>query len=296
MSPDPGSTSRSSLRITLVAGTGKNRAGRSSTEDVIAKANGPPSLEAIASTMVTSARSCRTCLSRSLRAVPELRTDFSDDRSCGEPAFSASRSRSTRGWQTALPATMIVPARWTATVSQTCWGSRPPRRAVITRPPTSNAPMELNRPVACISGTTGIVTGERPSSRERTARSTASARVDGSWSTPSGRKIGTASECSRSACRQITPLGLPVVPPVYMKTWSVPGRGSSGRGCVDASSSSSSGASGPGASAGASATRTSRRSDGTWSAAWPRFAASSPLKTTAAASASARREESSSWV
>ena len=104
----------------------------------------------------------------------------------------------------------------------------------MTRPPTSRAPIELNRPVPCMSGTTGIVAGARPPARALTAMSTASPSVSGSAGTPSGWKIATAIECRRSPCRQMTPFGLPVVPPVYMNSWSELGRGSAGRGPVAA--------------------------------------------------------------
>ena len=145
-------------------------------------------------------------------------TASSELRSCGRPARSAAVSSSTSGWQTALPATTRVRTRCAATVSQTCLGSSRPRRAVTTRPPTSSAPMQLKRPVACISGTTGIITGDRSSALAVRAIATISSSVPGGSSTPSRRKTETCIDCSRSARCQITPLGLPVVPPVYMKS------------------------------------------------------------------------------
>ncbi len=78
--------------------------------------------------------------------------------------------------------------------------------------------MQLNRPVACISGTTGIITGERSSALASRAILTASSSVPGTVSTPRRRKTETCIECSRSDRCQITPFGLPVVPPVYMKS------------------------------------------------------------------------------
>ncbi len=78
--------------------------------------------------------------------------------------------------------------------------------------------MQLKRPVACISGTTGIITGDRSSARAARATATIWSSVTGVSSTPSRRKTATCIECSRSDRCQITPLGLPVVPPVYMKS------------------------------------------------------------------------------
>ena len=106
--------------------------------------------------------------------------------------------------------------------------------------------MQLKRPVACIRGTAGIITGDRarrpglPGDRDRLVD-----RGRAPASTPSRLNTETCIECSRSDSGQITPLGLPVVPPVYMKSWSAPGRGSAGRGAVAAYRSASSGASGP---------------------------------------------------
>ena len=78
--------------------------------------------------------------------------------------------------------------------------------------------MQLKRPVACISGTTGIITGDRSAARAARATATPRRACPATWSTPSRLKTETCIECSRSDSGQITPLGLPVVPPVYMKS------------------------------------------------------------------------------
>ena len=78
--------------------------------------------------------------------------------------------------------------------------------------------MQLKRPVACIRGTAGIITGDRSAARASRAIATAWSSVPGTVSTPSRPKTETCIECSRSDRGQITPLGLPVVPPVYMKS------------------------------------------------------------------------------
>ena len=190
--PLPGVTSAPSAVSTRVAGAGKNRDGRSAADEVIANANGPPSLDASASVMVTAARSCSARLSRSPSTVPELMTAPRELRSCGRPSASAASSSSTSGWQTALPATTRVRTRCADTVSQTCLGSSRPGRAVTTRPPTSSAPMQLKRPVACIRGTAGIITGDRSAALASRAIATASSSVAGTSSTPT-REHRTAS-------------------------------------------------------------------------------------------------------
>jgi hypothetical protein len=94
--------------------------------------------------------------------------------------------------------------------------------------------MQLKRPVACIRGTAGIITGDVPAARACRAIATASSTVAGTASAPSRLNTDTCIECSRSDRCQITPFGLPVVPPVYMNSWSAPGRGSGRRGAVAA--------------------------------------------------------------
>ena len=141
------------------------------------------------------------------------------------------------------------------------------------------------------------MTGDLPADLAVAATRTASSSVPGSAVTPSRWKTDTSMECIRSDSRQITPFGLPVVPPVYMKSSSDPGRGRAGRGACAASNSPSSAASGTAASGtGTAPTLTSRRSDGSLAVTSVTFPASSPLNTMAAASASASSANSSSLV
>ncbi len=158
-------------------------------------------------------------LERSLSAVPELSTPLRCDRSCGAPASSARTSSSTTPRaQTALPATTTVSTACAATVCQTWAGSIGPGRVSTARPPTSSAPMVLNNPVPCMSGTTGAPRGAAPGVR-------GDRDVDGL-----GQRAGQLGHAEGTVDRhadavhqvRLLPdddaLGRPVVPPVYMNS------------------------------------------------------------------------------
>ena len=79
---------------------------------------------------------------------------------------------------------------------------------VITAPPASMAPMAVSRPVPCISGGAMTLGGGGPAARtDASSSSMVSGTGPSAWA---DRMV----ICRRSFWVHITPLGMPVVPPV----------------------------------------------------------------------------------
>jgi len=79
-------------------------------------------------------------------------------------------------------------------------------------PPALSTPIIGMPEVPCMSGAAASIRTERPASANRLAASAASAGVVGT-SAPTILNVG-ADAVSRLECGHITPLGIPVVPPV----------------------------------------------------------------------------------
>ena len=131
---------------------------------------------------------------------------------------------STLGRSRSMVAQMVSPSVW-------------PRSSSTMVPPTANAVLAWCTAVACTSGVVSSDTSGVPRSRQRFTSAI-------SWSTESGG----ASPCSAEAAMspypsrvpwcQSTPLGRPVVPPVYQRRRSSPERSIRGAGAWERSSSS----------------------------------------------------------
>ena len=93
-----------------------------------------------------------------------------------------------------------------STVSSSSTGSKRRPVRVTTQPPIPSAAMEVNAPVPCISGQAGRWTGPAPTMALRTPPSPPSSGTR--------RKLPAFNRQNRSSWRHMTPLGMPVVPPV----------------------------------------------------------------------------------
>ena len=114
-----------------------------------------------------------------------------------------------------------------------------PRSSSTMVPPTQNAVLAWCTAVACTSGvvTSGLI--DVPRSRHCCTSATIASMVvatDG-WSGWIA-KAATSPWLISVPCFQITPLGMPVVPPVYQSSWSSPERSMRGAGACAASTSS----------------------------------------------------------
>ena len=82
---------------------------------------------------------------------------------------------------------------------------------MITQPPETSVPIAVKSPVPCISGQHGICRVAGPAF---TMFATCCSSVAGATPPFAGAFAPAPSACQRSFAAHITPLGMPVVPPV----------------------------------------------------------------------------------
>jgi hypothetical protein len=204
-SPEPGSTSRPSSVSTLVLGPSLNSAVAEVLSAVVVLDAMPMASEEPRESMRMSRPLWRRspALVSALQITPELtitRRLLTSQRS-----GSASRARSI-GLAKASPTIERLLTRSRCTVSSSSTGSKWRPSRVTMDPARASTFMALKAPVPCMSGATGTATGPGLVTRAWSASS------DGA--SGSGFRAGASRLMRMSSWRHITPLGMPVVPPV----------------------------------------------------------------------------------
>ena len=144
--------------------------------------------------------------------APDEVTTLSDERSYGDPAASARSNSAIIGRQNASPTIHRCVARRSSSVAHNWPASKLRDVRVITWAPAHSPPNVSWDDVPCIIGAAGISRCPADRARRSAAMSAASAAVSGSG-TLRPFHVG-ANTPNSDECGHITPLGMPVVPPV----------------------------------------------------------------------------------
>jgi hypothetical protein len=171
-----------------------------------------PSDDPRRSASATSARARIESFTGCDQITPDDTIIRSDDRSYGSPRCSAASSSATIGLANASPTIVRFVTRCVAIASSSSAASRLLDATVTTVPPAVNAPSDAMADVPCMRGAAARSRGVRPSSASCRAVAPKPSRVVG-ISTLAPRKVGSAVPI-RLRWGHMTPLGMPVVPPV----------------------------------------------------------------------------------
>ena len=205
----PGSTGRRSSSSTIVDSLTVNRTGSPFSApgiELLLPAT-PVSVDPYPSTTITfgSAARIRSLAAGESIAPPEAST-MSDDRSYGS---SAAVTASISGRAMASPTTVMTFVFVRAAICSTSTGSNDPGRGITTVPPPKSAMNAAQCALTCMRG--GVTSCTAPNSGMRltiwSGAEIGPSKVVGSPPPIDAKKM--------SSWRHITPLGMPVVPPVY---------------------------------------------------------------------------------
>ena len=150
--------------------------------------------------------------------TPEEITIFRLERSSVSPRAFASSSAVSIGRAKASPTMTVAITRSLAMVRQISIGSKFLFGSVTQRPPSSWNGRLLASPAVCMSGEDGMMTGTTPRERSTFTVPSSCGRSAGGGSRPSTFFANIAtSPVVQGVTSQITPFGMPVVPPVYIR-------------------------------------------------------------------------------
>ncbi len=213
----PGVTSLPSSMNTLVVGLCVNLAVEGGTPFIEMLLPIEPSDEPMASTRMTcSMRSSSCSFTSAVHITPEETIIFNCDRSYGVPAAAAASMARMIGLAKASPTMVMLVTDSFCTVRSTSSGSSERLWRVTTAaPPSCGIIAPSHTPVPCISGAHGIEMSPPPASMMPFTSGAMSVASVGA-ARPSIGRPSWANDWVRLPMSYITPLGMPVVPPVYI--------------------------------------------------------------------------------
>ena len=137
---------------------------------------------------------------------------MSELRSYGSPRFEASSSAASIGFANASPTIVSWVTRWSWTARHSSSPSKERDGRVTTQPPAESTASDVIADVPCINGAAGSSRTALPRSWKVRAAATTCSAVDGTDALTTANVAAVVP--SRLRCGHITPLGMPVVPPV----------------------------------------------------------------------------------